>query len=369
MKIKVLLASPYGGVPGGITRWTEHVINFYNNKRISAYELDLLPLGRSTFVNINSPLWYRLKSAIKDYRVILKNYKAKIERNNYDIMHLCSSASISLIKDLYMLSMAKKHGLKTILHFHFGRIPDLFALKNWEYKLLVRALALADKVIVIDNKSHETLTRAGYKNIEFLPNPLTPAISTIIRENTSIVRQERKIVFAGHVIPTKGVFELVEACKQIPDIKVRMLGFVSDEMRTQLRQAAGENSETWLDIAGEQSYDATIKEMLSAGVFVLPTYTEGFPNVILESMACACPIVTTDVGAIPEMLDIAHGFNNGICVKPKDIEGLKTAIEKMLNQRDYALQCGLNARKRVAEQYSMPIVWDKLTSIWKSLNN
>lgn len=365
--MRVLFCSPSGNV-GGISRWTQHILNYYS---INNSDIEIVQYYGKNSVGSHTgdSLIGRIYRGVYKYIPLYRDIRQRIRQEGFDILHLCSSASISLTKDILILHSARKHGLRTILHFHFGRIPDLFAQKNWEYKLLVRALALADKVIVIDNKSHETLTRAGYKNIEFLPNPLTPAIGTIIRENASIVRQERKIVFAGHVIPTKGVFELVEACKQIPDIKVKMLGFVSDEMRTQLRQAAGENSETWLDIAGEQSYDATIKEMLSAGVFVLPTYTEGFPNVILESMACACPIVTTDVGAIPEMLDIAHGFNNGICVKPKDIEGLKTAIEKMLNQRDYALQCGLNARKRVAEQYSMPIVWDKLTSIWKSLNN
>lgn len=324
---------------------------------------------KSSGSHTGDSLFSRVYRGAYKYIPLYRDIRKRIRQEQFDILHLCTSASISLIKDLLILRSARQRGLKTILHFHFGRIPDLFALKNWEYKLLVRTLALADKVIVIDNKSYETLICAGYKNIEFLPNPLTPAIDTIIRENASIEKEERKIVFAGHVIPTKGVFELVEACKRIPNIKVRMLGFVSDDMRTKLRQSAGDNSEAWLDIAGEQSYETTIREMLSAGVFVLPTYTEGFPNVILESMACACPIVTTDVGAIPEMLDIAHGFNYGICVKPKDVEGLKTAIEKMLNQRDYAFQCGLNARKRVTEQYSMPIVWDKLTDIWKSLNN
>ncbi len=367
--MKILMCSPVSGVVGGIVKWTNHFIEYNKQHKNPNIDIEYFDFSRKINGQKISNRIVKAYRAFVDYSRLIFDAKKQIERYEGDIIHITTPASFLLVKDIILLKIARQRGLKSILHFHFGRIPDLFAQKNWEYKLLVRALALADKVIVIDNKSHETLTRAGYKNIKFLPNPLTPAIGTIIRENASIVRQERKIVFAGHVIPTKGVFELVEACKQIPDIKVRMLGFVSDEMRSQLRQAAGENSETWLDIVGEQNYETTITEMLSAGVFVLPTYTEGFPNVILESMACACPIVTTNVGAIPEMLDIAHGFNHGICVKPKDVEGLKTAIEKMLCQRNYALQCGLNARKRVAEQYSMPIVWDKLTGIWKSLNN
>lgn len=365
--MKVLFCSPIGSV-GGISKWTQHIMNYYS---VNNSDIDIVQFyGKNSIgSHTGDSFLFRIYRGVYKYIPLYKDVVRRFQQEKFDVLHLCSSASLSLIKDILILHKAKQYGLKTVLHFHFGRIPDLFQQRNWEYKMLVYALSLADKVIVIDHTSYDTLISAGHMNVEFLPNPLTPAVEAIIRNNSFIERKERKIVYAGHVIPTKGIFELVEACRQISDVKLQMLGFVSDDMRIRLRQIAGENSESWLDIAGEQNYETTIKKMLAAGVFVLPTYTEGFPNVILESMACACPIVTTDVGAIPEMLDISHGFNYGICVKPRDIKGLKNAIEIMLNQRDYALQCGLNARKRVTELYSMPIVWDKLIGIWNSLNN
>ena len=145
-----------------------------------------------------------------------------------------------------------------------------------------------------------------------------------------------------------------------------MIGYETDDIKEKIIEEAGEDNESWLEIAGEQSFENTIKEMISAAVFVLPTYTEGFPNVIIESMACGCPIVTTCVGAIPEMLDIENGNNYGICVEPKNVKALKESIQKMLNNREYALECGKNAQRRVNELYSMSKVWSQLEAIWST---
>ena len=109
--------------------------------------------------------------------------------------------------------------------------------------------------------------------------------------------------------------------------------------------------------------------MLKCGIFVLPTYTEGFPNVILESMACACPIVTTNVGAIPEMLDVKHGDYCGKCISPQEVKPLQEAINYMLNNRIYAETCGTNAQKRVNDCYSMATIWKQMENIWMNVNN
>jgi glycosyltransferase involved in cell wall biosynthesis len=111
--------------------------------------------------------------------------------------------------------------------------------------------------------------------------------------------------------------------------------------------------------------------MLSANVFCLPSYTEGFPNVILESMACACPIVATSVGAIPDMLNIDETDENkcGICITPRNVDELKHAMSFLLNNTCIAKKYGENARKRVLENYGMPIVWERMENIWDSVGS
>ncbi len=361
--MKVLLASPFGGVHGGISRWTSHINNYYKTLHEPFCEMDILPMGRSSFININTSFFYRILAAIRDYRVIFKEYRKRLKIYQYDIMHLTSSASISLLKDLYMLKLAKSKGIKTIIHFHFGRIPDLYKKQNWEWKLLTRVVKNADLTIVLDKSSYETLLLCGFKNVSILPNPVAPEVNKIVASNKDVNRESNTILFTGHVVKTKGVFELVEACNQLPNVSLKLVGYIEDDMKMSLNERA----KCCLEIMGEMSYEDVIKEMMKCDIFVLPTYTEGFPNVILESMAAGCAIVATDVGAIPEMLGVNDKKRYALIVKPKDETTLKDAIELLLTDDKLKLEFRSNVSQRVNELYSIDKVWEQLFNLWESI--
>ena len=358
--MKILLASPYEGAIGGIVRWTQHILGHYNSTWHKDCEIDILPMGRQSFTNINSAI-KRIYYGIRDYYNFFVKEKEMMKAKKYDLFHLVSSASISLFKDIVMLKAAKKKGVRTIVHFHFGRIPALAQKNNWEWKMICKVVALSDTTIVLDKASLETLHEAGFKNVAQLPNPVAPQVTELITETE---RKERTLLFAGHGIRTKGVYELVEACKQIPDIKLRLIGNIADGVKAELETIA--DNADWLDIAGEYPYEKTIAEMLACDVFVLPTYTEGFPNVILESMACGCAIVTTPVGAIPEMLEEEAGKKYGILVEPQNTPALKDGIETMLNNKELKEECRKNVQQRVNERYNIDAVWKQMVDIWKN---
>ncbi len=367
-KTKILLCSPLDLSSGsGIARWTNHIKRYYS-KNASIIDLNIFSMDRSSYIDEGVNPIKRAYWGLKDYYKIINGICTEVSNKKYDIVHIASSASISIVKDIYMLKKLSKYNVKTIVHFHFGRIPILSKTNNWEWKLICKVVKLASKIIVIDKKSYDTLLESGFDNIEFVPNPLAPEIADIIQKNNNITRSERNVLFAGHVYKTKGVYELVEACSTIPDINLKIIGKYEEPIKNDLLTIASKKGFTgWIDFTGNVQHEEVIKEMLSCDVFVLPTYTEGFPNVIIESMACSCAIVTTPVGAIPEMLEEENGKQYGILVAPQNTNELREGIEKMLNNESLKLECRHNVKQRVNDRYNIDAVWKQMSNIWKEI--
>jgi glycosyltransferase involved in cell wall biosynthesis len=92
-----------------------------------------------------------------------------------------------------------------------------------------------------------------------------------------------------------------------------------------------------------------IAEVLSAmDVFVLPSYWEGMPGVVLEAMAMARPVVTTRVRGCRE---VTVDGETGILVPPRDVEALAEAIVRLVSDKELARRMGLAGRKRVEERF------------------
>ena len=365
--MRILFATPYKGITGGISRWAENIINYYNAIKTDV-ELDVLPMNDTKECSaadfIGNSKTKRVARGLRTYGHAIKALRSKLKEAKYDVLHIASSASISLLKDIVMMRIARRHGVKSVLHFHFGRIPDLSKRANWEWKMLLRAVKLSDETIVIDRASYDTLIANGCTNVEYVPNPLASAIGAIV-SGIEVAREPNMLLFVGQCLPTKGVCELVDACRTIPNVELWMLGAITDSMLQEL--TARWDSSLRLHIVGNLPFEEVIKMMCQCDVFILPTYTEGFPNVILESMACGCAIVTTPVGAIPEMLEEEDGKHYGIMVEPRNVEQLKDAIERMLSDADFKRECRANVQQRVNERYNIDSVWRQMVDIWRGL--
>lgn len=368
--IKVLLCSPYLSsddvVKGGINTWGRYIMEYSATDGQS--DAEIVPVSFDRFVSSTKgkSIFSRLLRGLQAYKIPVKKAISSMKMDAPDVLHLCTSAGFGLLRDLVLLRKAKRFGIKTVAHFHFGRIPELREQNNWEWKLIRNVIRHCDTAVVMNRPSEETLLAVGFTNVRYLPNPLAMNVLKKIEEiRDRYNRIPRRLLYAGHVIRTKGVYELVEACSQIPNIELRIVGKCTPEVESDLKTIASKNNDgTWMNIVGEVDHDTVLAELLQADMFVFPSYTEGFPNVILEAMACGCPIVSSDVGAIPEMLDI-DGTPCGICFESRNSQSVQDAILALLGHKERKADFVFRAYNRIETYYTISKVWENLINIWR----
>lgn len=104
-----------------------------------------------------------------------------------------------------------------------------------------------------------------------------------------------------------------------------------------------------------------IRVFADADIFVFPSYTEGFPMVVLEAMASGLPIVATPVGALPEFLE--DGVN-GFFVNIGDVDDLVERIEKLITDEELRTEIGLHNREYVVSRFDIKSIAKDLVDIW-----
>src|SRR5690554_4532986 len=121
--MRILLCSPLEGAVEGIQRWTNHILNYYHeNINPNEIDIDVYSLSRKTSVVTGSNIIKRLVLGAREYPALISGYKKEIIKKQYDIVHITSSASISLSKDLAMLNIAKRKGVKSIIRSEERRV-------------------------------------------------------------------------------------------------------------------------------------------------------------------------------------------------------------------------------------------------------
>ena len=107
--------------------------------------------------------------------------------------------------------------------------------------------------------------------------------------------------------------------------------------------------------------DALFKEYAECSVFVLPSLDESNPIVLLEAMASGKPIIATNVGGIPYMIE---DEKNGFLVNYGDIEGLTEKIHLLMNNKSLRDHIGENG-KNVAKKHSWEKVSDEIYEVYR----
>lgn len=163
------------------------------------------------------------------------------------------------------------------------------------------------------------------------------------------------ITFVGRVSEEKGIYEFIEAAKQLPHLTFKVAGNLDGNFRKSADMPS--NVEFTGFLKGRDLDDLYRK---SRAIVVPSKWYEGFPNVIVRGMLLKRPIITTNIGAMQSIID--NGVN-GITVPPGDTFSLKEAIEKLSNDKNRSIEFGLNGYEKASRLYSREQIYLSLQSI------
>ncbi len=151
----------------------------------------------------------------------------------------------------------------------------------------------------------------------------------------------RLLLYVGRLVPAKGLRELFAAWRTLAAEDPRLhLAFVGDgALMQELRVRATESGiSERVHLPGVADARQVATWMRAADVFCLPSYTEGYPNVLVEALACGRPVVATPVGGVVEIVDA----DNGLLAGPRNVPALTAALRAAL-ARDWD-EAGLSRR-------------------------
>ncbi len=283
-----------------------------------------------------------------------------LEREKPDIVVSLYPSESSFIPDI-------KDGSKKVLELHFckyfrlqyGRKGLLGIIDKWRTHQDERIVRKFDKFVVLTNEDKEYW--GNLHNIEVIPNA-----AMNIGGHFSDVTNHR-VIAVGRLDYQKGFDRLIQAWEYInksglySDWRLDIFGQGEwKEMLQEMVQAKNLSVSVHLN-----SPVKTIgEEYVNSSLLVMSSNYEGFPMVMIESMAIGLPVVAFDFKCGPR--DIISDGENGLLVSNGDIPGLAEAMMKLMG--DYELRRRMSVKARqVVDTYSEKAVMDKWVRLFTSL--
>jgi glycosyltransferase involved in cell wall biosynthesis len=161
---------------------------------------------------------------------------------------------------------------------------------------------------------------------------------------------EATLLYHGRVDRRKGILDLLDALDRLDRPAELVVSGIGPDLDAARERAGADRRVSFTGYAG---YDDAPGVYRRGGVFVSPTYAEGFSNTILEAMASGLPVVSTRAVGV---LDCVRDEENGLLVEPGDVDGLAGALDRVLGDAALRERLAAAALDEVRATYAWPRV-------------
>lgn len=271
----------------------------------------------------------------------------KLTKNNYDLVHMHSAFGASFTRSIPFIELAAKRGVPIVNHLHSDDWEMFYNSASAEKRdLISRVYNKCDRLIVLSEEWRTILSSVvSCDKIVVLEN-FSPIFDASFLPDYDC----RVVVFMSRIEKIKGCDILPQICEmvvsRVPDATFLICGegSMEDSLRNELADRSLESS---VKLMGWIDSKKKIDLLKSAALFLLPSYGEGMPMCILEAMGLGLPVVSTDVGGVPRLVE--NGVNGYLC-EPGNAEAIACAIVSLLEHPETLHHMGVESKARAASR-------------------
>jgi glycosyltransferase involved in cell wall biosynthesis len=248
-----------------------------------------------------------------------------------------------------------------------GTDINLFSTYPITRRWILYALRNCDHIIAVSEALKSIMVQLGIdaRKIDVVPNGVDadqfrPIPQDEARKMLELAQEATILLSVGSLRPLKGFQYLLDAvgkiraCQLDLDLKLYIIG-CGEYWRKLQQQIAQLGLQSHVELVGQVSHGQLYKWYNAADLFCLASSREGWPNVIMESLACGLPVVATPVGGIPEILSSEkYGMLLPSAEESQLVDQLKVgildALQKRWDREDLVAYASRNSWELVAQR-------------------
>lgn len=282
-----------------------------------------------------------------------------------EIVYVHTSSGRSFYRKSCFLLPAVVLRKKVILHIHPTHFYDFISdLSGFRKRFAIGLMGAVTSFVVLTEQMRDKISKMfPGKPVDVLRNPIEPEL---YGGSGNYHRKKNRLLYLGWYVRDKGVYDLVDAVEILEEMGVDFeLNFYGRRGREELLRYVKEKGlSAKVSVEGWLYHDDKLEALYRSGILILPSYSEGIPNVILEAMVTGTPILSTAEGGLSEVLKDNH---NAVITSAGDPKKLAADIAMMIEDDRLRNMIAENARHDVLEKYDIRIIRESFKNIIRSV--
>lgn len=305
--------------------------------------------------NIHFLTSWMVKNTWKVQVQALLSLRKVIKEHQIDIVHFHVAQKGSFYRKV-LLSWFVPKRCRLIFHMHASQFDVFYAKQPLIMKKFVeRSLNRMDLIVALSIEWQQF-----YQSITKTPISIIENAVEIPEEPIYVARDSKKVITLGRVGERKGSYDILTVAQRMPAIDFFLFGDGEiEKVRNIVEQKKIKNVKVmgWISAVEKEALFST------TDLHFLPSYHEGLPMSILETMSYGIPNMGTNIGGIPQVIT----KESGMLVSPGDVDAMVEQINEFFQSGKLRTSYSKKAREKIEKQFSLHFYFDKWNETYEKI--